>query len=281
MHDDGGNPNVLVLNSDSVPEPQQPGEQEPIITRVYHIATSYSYCQEHRSFYPWFNYEVVKVQVAPNPYVPPVTFHVLNFPIDQLGQDLTARATQLENLRNITFHNPLSWEVLITNYIPIMEMALRILTHAPLTKITFCADVLNDQLFRTLREKLCLREVEILLPSIAFHFPYRLAHIGDVLNRGITQLPQVEHFKIPFELVTSALLVNLGELPHLHVLKITNTANAPYPGRSFIECLSYIQNPRIFATLQLLDIGDNQSQEDFSSKDTLTEIFPNTKFIKT
>ena len=283
-----GDPNAFVLNpgGQAVARPsQQPGEQEPI-THTFQLTTSYFHCKEYRSFYPHFNYEVVKVQATSrNAQTPPDTFHILNFPIDQLNQHITERATRLSNLRRISFHNPLSWQAFIMNYGPLTEMALYILTRVhTLTRITLCADMLNDRFFQALSEKLYLKEVEILLPPLPFPFENRLADIGAVLNRGIIQLSQVEIFKIPFELVTNTLIACFSRLPYLQVLEITGSANVPYPGRYFIACMGYlhIQNPRIFENLQILDVSlDHIPHEDFFSKDTLTKILPNTKFIKT
>jgi len=296
MHHHSGNPNALVLASSGLPgnaadrsfQQWQPGEQGNVqpITHTSEINTRYFRCQEHRSFYPIFNYEVVKVQATDLNARTPLTgtFYMINLPVDQLSEDLTARATRLLNLRSVTFSNPLSWQAFMVNYINITEMAIRILTHVPsLTRITICADMLNDTLFRALSSLSNLREVDILLPILSFDFPNRLAQIGEVLNRGVAHLRQVEYFKIPLELVTEALLSCLGRLPYLHFLKTTGYADAQYPGRFFTERMGhmYIQNPRFFGNLQLLDVGGHQPQEDNFSNFTLSKIFPNTKFIKT
>ncbi|KAF8801694.1 hypothetical protein BYT27DRAFT_6788031 [Phlegmacium glaucopus] len=247
-------PNVLVLTSgestgQAGPSHQQPREQGNLdpITHASEINTSYFHCQEHRYFYPCLNYEVVKVQTTDrNAYAPgPLTstFHILNFPIDQLSEYLMAEATQLFNLRSITFHSPLSWEVLMDNYTPIMGMTLSMLHYIPsLTRITLCADMLNHALFHTLCSQLYLREVEILLPStVSFYFfPDMLAGIGEVLDKGITRLSQVKYFKIPLEIVTDTLLSCLGRLPYLHFLETTGSANAPYPGRFFTERMGHL-----------------------------------------
>ncbi|KAF8805273.1 hypothetical protein BYT27DRAFT_7213211 [Phlegmacium glaucopus] len=298
MHHHTGNPDALVLASSGLPgqaadrssQQWQPGEQGGLdpITHAFEINTGYFHCQEHRFFYPDFNYEVVKIQARDrNAYTPPLTgaFHILNFPIDQLCEHLTARAIRLSNLRIITFSNPLSWQAFMANYTHITEMALNILTHVPsLTRIKICADMLNDRLFRALSSLSSLREVEILLPPICFDYPSRLPHIGEVLNRGVVRLRQVEYLKIPLQLVTGTLLSYLGGLSRLRYLKIVGSVNdTPYPGRLFIGCMGYLhmQSARFFENLQLLDVRDNQLQEDFFSNHALTKIFSNTKLIKT
>jgi hypothetical protein len=260
------------------PSQPQPEEQDPI-THASEITTNWSQCREHRLFYPDLNYEVVQVTVTIR-NSPPDIFHILRFPIDQLDDHLTAKAIRLYNLRSIAFCDPLSWPVFMTDY-AIMDRVLRILTNVPsLTKVTIGADILNDRILQTLSEKLYLQEVEILFPSVPFPFPNRLASIEDVLNRGIGQLSQVEYFKIPLDLITNPVLSSLARLPRLHSLKTTGSFNAPYPARYFIACMGYLrQNPEIFGNLQLLDIRHNSPQEDFFAKDTLTKIFPNTRFI--
>lgn len=252
------------------------------ITHVSEITTDYSHCQERRFFYPVLNYEVVQVTVTVrNANTPPDIFHIFNFPIDQLDDHLTAKAIRLSNLRTIAFCDPLSWPVFMTDYAIIMERVLRILTNVPsLTRVTIGADMLNDRILQTLSEKWYLQEVEILLPSVPFTIPDRLALIDDVLNRGIGQLSQVEYFKIPLHLITNRLLACLARLPHLHCLKTTGSFDAPHPARHFIARMGYLrQSPEIFGNLQLLDIRHDSHQEDFFAKDTLTKIFPNTKFI--
>ena len=213
----GSNYNAFVLNSGGLPREaanrrsQQhsvvQGNQAPI-THTFEIETGYFHCQEHRSFYPYFNYEVVQVQITDRNHdasIPIDTFYILNFPIDQLSEHLMEEATQL-NPRSIALCNPLSSEVFMNNYARILAMTLTILHHVvSLTKITLCVDILNDELFPTLRRHSHLREVEILLPSSESTFldDLRLAHIGAVLKRGFALLPQVEFFRIPLEIVDS------------------------------------------------------------------------------
>jgi hypothetical protein len=208
-----GNSNAFVLNS-SVPrqsahsrsQPTEQGDLGPI-THTFEVDTGYFRCQEYRCFYPYFNYEVVKVQTTDlnNAFTPTSIFYILNFPIDQLSDHLMRVATQLFDLRSIGLYNPLFWEVFVDNHAHILEMTLTMLRYIPsLTRITLCVDILCDALFCTLRSHLYLRELEILLPSsISFTFPGRLAQVGAVLNRGISLLPQVEHFKIPIAIVRS------------------------------------------------------------------------------
>ena len=174
------------------------------ITHTSQIDTGYFHCQEHRSFYPYFNYEVVQVQTTDrNASTPSDTFYILNFPIDQLSEHLVEEAAQL-NPRIIALCNPLSPEMFMNNYDHILAMTRNILHHVlSLTKITLCVYILNEELFRTLRNQPHLREVEILLPSESSTFPDGLADIGAVLKRGIALLPQVEFFKIPLEIVDS------------------------------------------------------------------------------
>ena len=290
------NPNALVLTSSDLPgqaaantrlSHQPLGEQghlEPI-TNTFEVDIAYFHCREHRSFYPHLNYEVIKVQATDRSNVHnPLTgtFRMLNFPIDQLNDHLLAEATQLSNLRSITFHTPLSWEVYLANYVHISAITLRILDHvSSLTKVTLCADMLHDAIFRSLHSHLCLREVEILLLSSTSS--YMLAQIGAVLNRGIPLLAQVEYLKIPLELVSGKLLSSLGILPCLHFLKTTGSPGVLDPGYFFIGCMTYlqVQNPRFFRNLRLLDVRGNVYQQDFFCKEILTNIFPNTKFIKT
>ena len=211
-----GDPNSFVLNlgdfpgqaanSPSPKEPREQGEVEPI-THTFQINMGYFRCEEHRYFFPKFNYEVVKVQATGRD-----SYHILNFPVDQLSPHITERAIQLSNVRMITFNNPLYWDVLIINYQRITEMALYVLNHVQpsLTMITFCADILNDALFFVLSSHSHLREVEILLDTVSFDFQDRLVGIEEVLNRGVAQLPQVEHFRIPRQLVTNELRSRLG-----------------------------------------------------------------------
>ena len=211
---------------------------------------------------------------------------MLNFPIDQLNDHLLAEVIQLSNLRMITFHNPLIWAEFVPKFEGIMNMTLGILVHVQhsLTRISICADILNDRVFRALSVLPSLLEVEMLLGTISFNFPNRLAQIGEELNRGITRLSKVEYFKIPLELITSALISCLGKLSSLHFLKITGFANAHYPGRFVIECTMncfHIQSPTFFGNLRLLDVRGDLIEEDFFSREILTKIFPNTKFIKT
>ena len=206
-----GNRDAFVLNSVGLPRQgtNRPREQgnHGSITHTFEIDTGYFHCQEHRSFYPHFNYEVVKVQTtdrnATASTVTPSrdTFYILNFPIDQLSEHLVKEATQI-NLRSIVLCNPLSREVFMTNYDHILAMTLNILRQVPsLTRITLCVDILNDALFRSLAYQSHLREVEILPPSSTF--PGGLAQIGAVLNSGIALLPQVEFFNIPLEIIHS------------------------------------------------------------------------------
>ena len=202
----GSSSNAVVLNSGASPRQaanrcREQGNHGPI-THAFEVDTGYFRCQEHRSFYPYFNYEVVKVQTTDrNASMPGDTFYILNFPIDQLSEHLMEEATQL-NLRNIALCNPLSREVFMNNYDHILAMTLNILRQVPsLTRITLCADILNDALFDSLSYQSHLREVEILLPSSTF--PGSLAHIGAVLNRGFALLTQVEYFKVPLEIIHS------------------------------------------------------------------------------
>ena len=199
----GSNSNAFVLNLDGLPISQQCREQGNHwpITHAFEIDTGYFHCQEHRFFYPYFNYEVVKVQTTDrNASTPIDTFYILNFPIDQLSEHVMEEALQL-NLRSITLCNPLSWELFMINYDHTLAMTLNILRQVrSLTKITLCVEILNDALFRSLRYQSYLREVEI-LPSSTF--PDELAHIGAVLSRGFALLPQVEFFKIPLEIIHS------------------------------------------------------------------------------
>ena len=207
----GSNPNAFDLSSGGLPREaanrhsQQSREQdsEGVIKRTFEIDTGYFHCQENRSFYPYFNYELVKVQTTDRNASTPTrdTFYILNFPIDQLSEHLMEEAIQL-NLRSIALCNPLSWEMFINNYDHILAMTLHILRHVPsLTRITLCVAILDDALFHSLHYQSHLREVEILLPSSTFSDG--LAQIGAVLNRGFALLPQVEFFKIPLEIVHS------------------------------------------------------------------------------
>ena len=176
--------------------------------------------------------------------------------------------------------SPLSLEVFMhmANY---MHMLIRddlyILDHvSSLTKVTLCADILHNTLFRSLHSHLYLREIEIPLPSPTSS--YRLGQIGEVLNRGIPLLPQVEY---PLELLTVILLSSLGILPCLHLLKTTGSPGVLNPGYFFIGCMTYlqVQNPRFFRNLRLLDVSGNVYQHDFCSKEILTNIFPVDKDI--
>jgi hypothetical protein len=210
----GRNPDAFVLNLNSGGLPRETanrrsqqrreqGNQVPI-THTFEIDTGYFHCQEHRSFYPYFNYEVVRVQTTDrNASIPSDTFYILNFPIDQLSEHLVEEAIQL-NPRKIALCNPLSSEVFMNNHFHILDMTLKILRNVDsLTKITLCVDILNVELFRTLSNQSHLREVEILLPSSTFRG--RLADIGAVLNEGFADhlLRQVEFFKIPLEILHS------------------------------------------------------------------------------
>ena len=215
MHRRRGNPTASVLNSHGLPtrrpvanrssHVREQGNLGPI-THTFEIDTGYFHCQEHRSFYPNFNYEVVKVQVTDrNAFTPTDTFHIINFPIDQLSEHLMREAaTQLFNVRSIGLYNPLSWEVFAENYDPILAMTLNMLRLVPsLRRITLCVDILSDALFRILHSHSYLRELEILPPPSTTYSPDGLVQIGEVLNRGIALLPQVEYFKIPLEIVHS------------------------------------------------------------------------------
>lgn len=207
-------PNAFVLNSGGFqgqaganrPPQQEFGEQgnfEPTTHAALKVDTGYYRCEEQRSFYPYLNYEVVKVQATDRRNAHCDIFHILNFPIDQLSEHVVEEATRLPNLRSIAFCDPLSWQVFRDNYAPIMGRALDILRRVPsLTKITLCVDILDDQLFHALGSQLNLRSLEILLPSATYlAFRDGLAQTGEVLSRGIVQLPQVEYFKIPIEIV--------------------------------------------------------------------------------
>ena len=270
---------------------QQPGIQDRPITHEVQIASNHFpvRCQEHRSFYPsQYEYEVVEIQTTvhdPNTLPLADTSHLLNFPIDHLDDHLKERAVRLPNLRTIAFKNPLLWRTFIEEYTALTERTLYILTRTPsLTKITLCADMLNGRIFQALSGKLSLREFEILLPPVPFYFPDRLTSIGDELNIGIAQLPQVKSITIPLELITPTLLSYLSRLPRLRYLKTTSSVNAPNPAaRYFIACMGHLRQDRqIFGNLQHLDVRDDRpSQGDFFSKDTLTRIFPNTRFIET
>jgi hypothetical protein len=209
----GTNPNAFVPNSDGFPRPreanrrsqqrsEQDNDSEAPIKHTSNIDTMYFQCQEDRFFYPYSNYEVVRVQTKdrnPSSHTPNSdTFFILNFPIDQLSEYLLEKATRL-NPRHISLCNPLSSEVFLNNYNRIMEITKKILYSVVLlTKITLCVDVLDGALFRALRNQSQLREVEILLPS--YTSPEGLDHIQDVLKRGYSLanlLPQVDFFTIP------------------------------------------------------------------------------------
>lgn len=199
----GSNPNAFVLNNSG--GLQQRREQNNPITHTFEIDIGYFHCQEHRFFYPYFNYEVVQVQTTDrdrNASMPiSDTFYTLNFPIDQLNEHLMEKATQL-NPRRIALCNPLSSELLNNNYNHILEMTLDILCNIDsLTKITLCVDILDCKLFSILKNQSHLREVEILQPSSTF--PDGLAGIGAVLSEGFSQLQQVEYFKVPLGIVNS------------------------------------------------------------------------------
>jgi hypothetical protein len=206
----GSNPNPFVLNSGGLPREattgnrryQQRREQGNPITHTFEIDIGYFHCQEHRFFYPYFNYEVVQIQTTDrNASMPSDTFYILNFPIDQLSEHLVEKATQL-NPRRIALCNPLSSELFNSNYNHILEMTLKILCNIDsLTKITLCVDILDYKLFSILKNQSHLREVEILQPSSTF--PDGLAGIGAVLNEGVNLLRQVVDFKVPLEIVNS------------------------------------------------------------------------------
>jgi hypothetical protein len=214
-HHDGSNSNnAFVLYSGSLPREavnrrsqlrREQCNQAPI-THASEIDTGYFHCQEHRFFYPYFNYEIVQVQTTDrNASINPSdSFYILNFPIDQLSGNthLLEKATQL-NPRSIALCNPLSLDVLINNYDHILDITLKILHRVDsLTKITLCVDILNEALFSTLRNQSHLREVEILLPPSTLPLD-RLTHIGAMLNRANYSLRQVVFFKIPLEIVHS------------------------------------------------------------------------------
>ncbi|KAF8811228.1 hypothetical protein BYT27DRAFT_7184608 [Phlegmacium glaucopus] len=273
-----------------MPNQQQPGVQGNLpITQTCEFDTAGVYWRQERSFYPQSKCQVVKVQARDhNAYSSQDdTFYELVLPIDRLEEDLVANATQLVNLRKITFNSPLSWEAFMANDTCIMAMALKILQVSSLTKVSLCADILNDDMFHALSSQSRLREVQLLLPAISPdspHVPNRVAQIGEVLDRGIPQLPQVEHFKMPLELVTCTVLSCLAQLPCLYSLEITDSANVPYPGRLLIRFMESLypqpETPGFFKSLQLLNIKDNMHKEDLFSKYTLTKKFPNIKLIK-
>jgi hypothetical protein len=206
----GSNPNAFVPNSGGLPREaanrrsQQRREQGNPITHTFEIDTGYFHCQEHRYFYPYSNYEVVQIQTTDrNASIPRDTFYILNFPIDQLSEHLVEKAIQL-NPRRIALCNPLSSEVFnnVNNHNHILEMTLKILCNIDsLTKITLCVDILNHELFWTLKNQSHLREVEILQPSSTF--PDGLVGIGTVLNQGVKLLKQVKDFKVPLQIVNS------------------------------------------------------------------------------
>ena len=54
------------------------------------------------------------------------TFYILNFPIDQLTEQLAEKAIQF-NPRRIALCNPLSSQVFLNNYDRVLEMTLNIL----------------------------------------------------------------------------------------------------------------------------------------------------------
>lgn len=211
--DRGSNFNAFVLNLGAGGLPREAanrrsqqrreqGNQAPI-THTFEIDTGYFHCQEHRSFYPYFNYEVVQIQTTDrNAFMPNSdTFYILNFPIDHLSERLMEEATQL-NPRSITLCNPLSSEVFKNNYDRLLAMTLNILHRVfSLTKITLCVHILDEKLFLALHYQSHLREVEILLPSPTFTDDF--AHIGAVLKGGFDLIPQVKSFKIPLEIINS------------------------------------------------------------------------------
>ena len=232
----GSNPNTFVpcpggLTREAASRPSQQRRQQaaPII-HTFEIDTRYFHCQERRFFYPYSNYEIVQIQTTDRKAsMLSDTFYILNFPIDHLGEHLIKLATQF-NLRRIALCNPLSSEVFLNNYNDILERTLNILQHVTvvsLAKIILCVDILNLELFHTLRNQSRLREVEILPPS-----PTSLngfAHIRDVLNRGYALadlLPQVEFFKIPLEIAHSfpATVNFLTQIPwRLHISRVEYT----------------------------------------------------------
>jgi hypothetical protein len=215
----GSNPNTFVFNLDGLPREAanrrsqqrrvQQNNQAPT-THTVTIDTGYFHCQEHRSFYPNFNYEIVQIQTTDRNHDASTpsddAFYILNFPIDQLSEHpgLVEEAIRL-NPRRIALCNPLSSDMFLNNYRHISERTLTILRRVvSLTKITLCVDILNDALFDILCNQSHLREIEIILPS-----PTSLkgsAHVRQVLNRGyalVDRLPQVEFFKIPLKITHS------------------------------------------------------------------------------
>ena len=211
----GSNSNAFVLYSGGLPREDrnrrsqqrrvQGNQWQVPITHAFQIDTGYFHCQEHRSFYPYLNYEVVQIQTTDRRGNASMsdTFYILNFPVDQLSEHLVEEAIHL-NPRSITLCSPLSSEMFLNNYSRILDMTIKILRHiVSLTKITLCVDILNDALFRALCNQSNLREVKILLPSPTVTFPDGLAHVGAVLTEGFALLPQLELFKIPLEIVNS------------------------------------------------------------------------------
>ena len=197
----GGLPRKAANRRSQLRREQRNHWQAPI-THTFEIDTGYFHCQEHRSFYPYFNCEVVQVQTTDrNAFMHSDTFYILNFPIDQLSEHLMEEATKL-NPRSITLCNPLSSERFKNNYDRLLAMTLNILYRVfSLTKITLCVNILHEKLFLALGYQSHLREVEILLPSSTF--PDDFAHIGAVLKGGFDLIPQVEFFKIPLEIINS------------------------------------------------------------------------------
>ena len=215
--------NPDAFNSDGLPREaanrrsQQRREQDnqAPITHTVTIDTGYFHCQEHRFFYPNFNYEIVQIQTTdsnPEASIPRDTFYILNFPIDQLVEHpgLVELVIRL-NPRRIALCNPLSSEVFLINYRRILDMTLDILGRvASLTNVTLCVDILNDALIDTLRNQSHLRELELIIPSSTS--PEGSAHVGEVLNRGyalVERLPQVKFFKIPLGISHYFPLANL------------------------------------------------------------------------
>ena len=224
-HHDGSNSNAFVFNTGGLPgeaanrcsqlRREQCNPQAPI-THDFEIDTGYFHCQEHRSFYPCFNYEVVRIQTTDrNASINQSdSFYILNFPIDQLSRHLLEKATQL-NPRSISLCSPLSSDVFFNNYYHILDITLDILHRVvSLTKITLCIDILNEALFSSLQNQSHLREVEILQPLSTLPLD-RLTHIGAMLNRATRILRQVVFFKIPLEIVQSfpATVDRLNEIP--------------------------------------------------------------------
>ena len=209
-----GNPNAFVSNSDGLPREianrssqQRSQQDDQVIDFTFEIDSGYFHCQEKRFFYPYSNYEIVHVQTTDRKSRIPNdsdTFYILNFPIDQLTEQLAEKAIRL-NPRRIALCNPLSSQVFLNNYDRVLEMTLNILFRVvTLTKITLCVDILNVALFSALCNQSYLREVEILLPSSTSQ--EGLAHVREVLNRSYALaelIPQVKFFTIPLDIIRS------------------------------------------------------------------------------